>query len=411
MNKNFVNPYQDIYKAVVFMYLINLTDVSRAFLNLNLPLVRYFFATTAVFYFIRGVYFTTRNTHALNPVTRNAFYLLFVATVIMIARGMPVIWEGAGNYINFKLFISGQLLIFILPLIVFSEPNLVLLKKIFRMCYLLAVIYVIITIPLLGYFTKEIYNGGESVGVLLAAGASILLLTQSYHSIKVRRVAIITFILVLLINLLLARRNQVLYFGSIVFFYIMIHFFAGTGFARRKRASFIVGFLVASFLVASYVYVYQNKFSYFYERSQTGMQSREYVINNFIEDYLAHPDEFIMGRGMNGLVAGGVNTDTGKREGIENGYLLHLLKGGWVYLGLIILIILPAIYLGFFKSNNILSKAFAAILVTYLLDMIGFGIPELTMKYLMVWIGIGVCYSGRIRSYSDEYIKSIVGLK
>jgi len=43
--------------------------------------------------------------------------------------------------------------------------------------------------------------------------------------------------------------------------------------------------------------------------------------------------------------------------------------------------------------------------------MIGFGIPSLSLKYLLIWIGVSVCYSRQMRSYSDEYFKKAIGLK
>jgi hypothetical protein len=365
-----------------------------------------------VFYFARGIILTRRNFQS--GILKYAFILLFVLTLIMILRAMPVIWGGNNNYVDLKLFISGQLFVYLLPMIVFSEPSLYLLKKIFRFGYQLAVFYILITIIFWGYFTRDIYSGAESMGVLFAAGSSILLLTQAYHSSKVRRVTVITFILVLFMNILFARRNQVLYFSAIILFTILIHIFSDTKFAKRRKEAFILGFIVVSIFIGTYVYFSNSQFTLFYERTQTGMQSREDTINYFLYDYDNNPNDFIMGRGINGLIYNGTanaGSTTLERAGIENGYLLHLLKGGWVYLILLLLIAFPAIYFGFFRSKNILSKAFAAIVLTYLIDMIGFGVPTLTIKHLMIWIGISICYSAKIRSYSDEYLKSVVGLK
>ncbi|MDR3610686.1 MAG: hypothetical protein P4L27_08995 [Ignavibacteriaceae bacterium] len=411
MKYSFKN-FNDIYKAVVLIYLVSVTDLLLAYFNINFPLLRYFFATVGVFYFARGIISTMRNFQSGS--LKYAFILLFILTMIMIARGMPVIWEGKNNYVDLKTFISGQLFVYLLPMIVFSEPNLYLLKKIFRFGYLLAVFYILVTVIFWSFFTRYIYNGSESMGVLFAAGSSILLLTQSYHSIRIRRVTVITFILVLFMNLLFARRNQVLYFSTIILFTILIHIFSRTQFAKKRKEAFLFGFIIVSIFITAYLYFANSQFTFFYERAQTGMQSREDAINNFMYDYSINPNDFIMGRGINGLIYNGTSSTgsgTLERAGIENGYLLHILKGGWVYLGLLLLITIPAIYLGFFQSKNILSKASAAIVFAYLIDMIGFGVPTLTLKHLMIWIGVSLCYSPRIRSYTDEYLKSVIGLK
>ena len=415
MKKYFANDYNDIYKAILLMYLVNITNILTYSFNINLPLLRYFFAMTGVFYFLKGIYFTHRNLKLSSQSIRYSFYALVLVTFVMIARGMPVIWEGNEHYINLKLFISGQLFIYLIPFIVFVEPNIYLIKKIFRLSYLLSIIYLLITLPLYGYFTKDVSNDAEYFGVLFAAGSSIILLTLFYHSSKVRGVAIFTFLLVLFINLILARRNQVIYFSSIPFFFFLIHMLSKSSFVKKRKPTFILGFILASFLIFIYLYVSISKFTYFYEKTQTGLGSREYVIGKFFEDFDVHPNDYIYGRGINGVfiagTTGGANTITGERELIENGYLQHILVGGWIYLGLILLISLRAMYLGFFKSRNILTKAFAAIILTYLFDMVGFALPALTLKHFMIWMGISVCYSAKIRNFSDEYLKSVVGLK
>jgi hypothetical protein len=264
------------------------------------------------------------------------------------------------------------------------------------------------------YFLKDYYNGAEFLGIVLAASSSILLLTQSYHSVRIRWISVITFLIVLFINISFARRNQVAYFSSILFFVLLIHLFSKSYFAKKKKAAFTIGVLLTSIFIFSYIYVASNTFIYLYEKTQTGMESRQYVIEKFYSDFDSHPIDYVYGRGINGTISGnfwGNNGAIGERSAIENGYLQHILVGGWIYLGLILIISIRAIYLGFFKSHNILTKAFAAIVITYLIDMIGFGIPLLTLKHFMIWMGISVCYSAKMRSYTDEYLKSVVGLK
>jgi hypothetical protein len=156
-----------------------------------------------------------------------------------------------------------------------------------------------------------------------------------------------------------------------------------------------------------------SRFSYLVERSKTGLESRQDYIDEFYDDFNAHPMDWITGRGVLGEFTSHlweVSRESETRPGIESGYLDHILRGGYVYVFLLVFMSIPAIFMGFFSSKNILSKAFAAIILINLIDLVGFGIPSLTLKYLFIWIGMGVCYSKRMRSYSDDYLKKIVGI-
>jgi hypothetical protein len=414
MNKLLFKEYNNILKSVVLLNLATATDFLNALFGLNFPLLRYFFAMAGVFFFLRGIFFTKKKLQSSGHLVKYSFYALALVTLVMIARGMPLIWEGNGNYVNLKLFISGQLFMYLFPFIIFSEPNEYLLKKLLKINYKLSALYLLIVLILFVFFINNIALGGEAFGAVLVAGASVLFLTQSYHSSKVKKVIVISFILVLFINILFARRNQVLYFSSIIFFYILINLFSKSNFVKRRKSILVAELIIASIFISGYIVAANSQFSYFVEKSQTGMDSRQYVIDQFLLDFDAHPNDYIIGRGMNGTVMAGAfdkNNITGERAGIENGYLQNILVGGGIYLGLIMLISIGAIYFGFFRSKNLLSKAFAAIVATYFVDMIGFGLPTLTMKHFMLWMAVSVCYSAKIRSYSDEYLKSVVGIK
>jgi hypothetical protein len=144
----------------------------------------------------------------------------------------------------------------------------------------------------------------------------------------------------------------------------------------------------------------------------TGFESRESVIEMFFDDFNKTPGDWIWGRGLFGEFNGGDlgAKETGLRDLIENGYLFLILKGGWIYLGLLILISLKAIYLGLFKSSNVLVKGLALLLIIFYIDMIGYGIPGISLKYMMVFVAISGCNSKRLRSYSDLILAKKIGL-
>jgi hypothetical protein len=142
--------------------------------------------------------------------------------------------------------------------------------------------------------------------------------------------------------------------------------------------------------------------------------SRAYVFNYYFDDMR---DEMLFGRGIDGVYFCPLITDdptvdaVDYRELIECGYLQMVLKGGYLYLVLFLAILLPAAYLGLFKSNNLLAKASAFIILLWLIDMGPYGLPALSFRYLLVWISVGACYSETIRLASESSITALLQKK
>ena len=139
--------------------------------------------------------------------------------------------------------------------------------------------------------------------------------------------------------------------------------------------------------------------------------SRTDVFSDLFKDM---DNNIFFGKGMNGKYyspSGGELPDEGVvfisqdyRDAIENGYLQLFLNGGIVYNVLFILVTLPAVLLGFFKSNNQFVQACAAVIFLWLIDMAIYGLPRLTLEYILVWISVGVCYKKSMRQLSNEEI-------
>jgi len=412
MIKYYKNSSSDIILCLKLMYLFIGIDIIGSLLNLNFAFFRYLLATLVVYYFFKSVFSQQNRYHLVFYLRKAKFLFFFIWTFIIIAASLPQVFTGPNNIIDFKRLISGQLLLYFIPFFIFYKPSLLFIKLLFKFSYSLSIIYLLITIPFLNYFTNGKLSG-EGYAIIFAAAASIILLTLSYHSPKVQYITLFTFLLAIFINAVNVRRNQIAYFGSILFFTVVIHLFASSKFLIYRKKKFLTSIFIILIPISFYIFINLQRFEPIIEKSKTGMESRDAPIKDFFADFNEHPNDWIVGRGINGLVRSSTNApyDIGSRAGIENGYLMHILVGGWIYLGLIILIALPAMYLGFFKSKNILCKSFAAIILTYFIDMIGFGIAQTTLKFGLIWIGISICYSARMRNYSDEFLKSVIGLK
>ena len=72
---------------------------------------------------------------------------------------------------------------------------------------------------------------------------------------------------------------------------------------------------------------------------------------------------------------------------------------------LYLLIAGPAIILGIFFSNNLLSKASGIWILISLISLYPATVNSFILSFLMVWISVGICYSKRIRVLSDATLK------
>lgn len=122
------------------------------------------------------------------------------------------------------------------------------------------------------------------------------------------------------------------------------------------------------------------------------------------------PLDWIIGKGINGQyfcpgVIVGEGTISVYRRGIETDFLNIILKGGIISLGLKLLIAIPAMFLGFLKSKNLLSKASAIWIMIYLVFLYPSTVTSFTLSYILLWISIGICYTKQVREMSDDEIK------
>lgn len=400
-----------IFLAIVLMYVSVVIDVFGSWANFNFPLLRYGLFSVALIFYTKGILKTKVNTRLIAPGYIMVFRFFLAWNIIMVLMSLDKIIDPANDYINFKIIISGKLFISAIPFIIFSNPSEYLVKKCLKIAFFLCLFLLIIIPPLIFFDQLPFF---EYYGFTFGGGVSILLLTYLYHSKPVRWISFFTLLVILFINAVNARRNQVIFFGSVLFFTGLIPLFSQSAFVRKRKKLILTGSLSFCFLIFLFVLLNISKFSYLIERSKTGIESREDFLDEFYQDFNEHPTDWITGRG----VLGGFKSSLFEKENgsedrlaIETAYLDHIMRGGYIYLILLTIISVPAIFMGFFRSKNLLCKAFAAIILLNFIDMIGFGIPSPTIKYLLIWIGVSVCYSKQMRSLSDEYLKKTLGLK
>jgi hypothetical protein len=376
--------------------------------NLNFPILRYFLFFVSSFYFIKGI-IKSRNKEQINVLTRVLFIVFLFYIIISIFRGFQKVTDSNQNYLYLKKFISGDFLVLVIPFVFLVKPNIAFYKKLFKYLYIMTLLGIIIVPMVFVVYKNNPFFGIENLTRLFTSSGSILILTTLYHKKRINYILYLSFFIALIFLLLLARRNMIVYISSVILFGIFINTF----YQSKNKLFPILYMLFLIGLIALLFYFFKDNFGFAIDRFSTGFDSRTTVLDEFIYDFNKTPSDWILGRGLYGEYYSqttAINIDQNTRDGIENGYLNHILFGGWIYLGSLILISLPAIYLGFFKSRNILSKAFAAIIVIYFIDMIGFGLPAPHIKYLMIFISISGCYSKWLRNLPDRFLKKHIGL-
>lgn len=132
--------------------------------------------------------------------------------------------------------------------------------------------------------------------------------------------------------------------------------------------------------------------------------SRENLTKDLLRDLSVA--ETIFGKGALGsyrsaVLRSGVHNRFRERLNIEIGYLQVIFKGGVLMLSFFILITLPAVILGLFRSSNSLTLAASLVVLNRLIEMFVFGLPMASNSYILFWLCVGACLTPTIRNMSD----------
>ena len=339
-------------------------------------------------------------------------YCFWTPTVIL--RGIKLDY----NSIKTMLLDPYQgVFLYVSPLILLFPLKLVNLKRAYKAIILLGIIF----LGSAATFYSRLSNVGsddargliEYLSKTITIPCGFILLTYIYHSSFRKILSLIVIVLGLFFSILQARRGLIFNFAIILLFFFVV-------FVYNNKKTFDLVLVIIFLSPVIFVSVVslmgkQNKlFKYVNQRMDE--DTRSDVELYYYSDM--KPIDWAFGRGMNGLVAApfeDVGDDTqdftaGYRNGIESDYLNIILKGGVVSLGLMLMITIPAIRLGFFVSKNTLSKASALWITLWILDLYPTTVTTFTLNYLLVWISVGICFSRDIRNMSDIELKNFLNM-
>lgn len=343
-----------------------------------------------------------------NGYLRLLFFLYMGWSLYIISRGIQFNKQYLlDNLVN----ASSGLFLYLTPLIILFPKSPVYLKELVRATVILAVIYSVCCVLFLPQLLVSDETNGNTVleyfSKYLAIPAGFILLTIPYQKndsqlLKILGNVFIFLILVatLFLALMNARRGLMFMLINILLFTYLIY---NSYYKSQIFSKFFPLYLI--FFVFAYISTISNN-------KNLGVFDR--IFNRITDDSRSDVEEYfyldmskkdwIVGKGIDGQYYCPTGaTDNGYRALIETDYLQIMLKGGFVSLGILLLIMIPAIFKGFFYSKNLLSKVAASWILLWSLALYPATVTTFSLNYLIVWISVGICYSKEIR-HMPEYV-------
>lgn len=369
----------------------------------------HFISQISLFLMILGLVGIGYSFIKLSKIQISSRYLGVVFTLFMIWQAF-IIMRGIQEF-NFQmllniLFSPYYFLHYLIPFIILIPANIFFAKTIFKFFLILSLLLFIVFLAFTNELLHTNINFSEQAIWTLGTGSGFLLLTWNYQDKKTKAIAFFTVLLSLFIATVMGRRNIMLTFTNYMLFSALIILLNSTHSIKSKVYVLTVAILLTIFSFNIFIN-YQDKL---FNRISGHLteNTREIVYNAFFDDMSTN--DWILGKGFMGeYYCPGAEEGKDNRFIIESGYFQTILKGGWVSLGLFLLIALPAAFLGIVKSKNIISKASGVIVILWLIDMFPWGLAAMNIRYILLWTCIGICYSKEIRKLSDiEIRKSLI---
>ncbi len=240
----------------------------------------------------------------------------------------------------------------------------------------------------------------------------LILFTFYYQSKSNRNVVIFSIFAFLIVAYILSSRVSILLL--LICFILFIHdYLHKTKHVFYKYAIVIVIIFFITVLLVNYS---TNILLFEIGSQQLSSDTRSFLFIELFDD-LSNWELFI-GRGalgtyysphFNMLIENSIEGgDWFDRQTIEVGYLQMILKGGFVMVVLNLIILIPAAYLGIYKSNNFISKMCGYYILLYIFLLAVSFPPAYMANFLLLWMAVGTV----IANYNRELTNfDVVNLK
>ncbi len=334
------------------------------------------------------------------------FKVILFYGIIIVIRGIKF------DYTYFKTILFDPdytIFVYLVPLVVLFPRKLQLYKRLFFFLLLYAVLFIVFCSLFFDVLMAPDWRNWEAqydmdcFFLCLYYPSAFLMMSYVYRSKSINWFVFATAILSLYLVIYRARRGPLLMCVSTLLAYLMVYLI------HTKRTALIIFLSVFFALVISISMSNIQLPSMFDNLQARGNDDTRTGVEVAMKADM-NPVQWVFGKGLNGTyyctaVIDDPTNITFQRRVIETGYLQIILNGGLVSLSLLILIIIPAIYKGLFKSSNILCKGSAIFMLLWVLYQYPRIVTSFSMYYIIIWLCVGMCYSTSIRNMTDETIK------
>jgi len=304
-------------------------------------------------------------------------------------------------------------LIYFIPLVLFFNFNIFIVKRLFTSITILSIIFAFCVILNYGVlFNGDLRNlislgTAETYFKYLALPIGLLALNFNLFTGKTKVLILVVLAMIILIGIFRARRGM-------IFMAAAISFFSGLNYFITSKQKFSIFFYSIYVLFGLGVIFLSSKgsdienISFFRNISERGLEdTRGYVETCFYNDMSV--SDWFVGKGFNGgYKCPGIDDSIfkdGIRKVIETDYLQLIMNGGIVNLILLFSIMIPAVILGLFYSNNNLIKTFALWILLWLIFLYPANVYSLNLFHISVWLSAGICFTRPLRILTNPFIK------
>ena len=342
-----------------------------------------------------------------NEYQKIIFILLLTWSISIFIRGLFDI-ESLNDVkgVLFNPWFGG--LFYFAPLVMLFPKKLIYYKKIFDVVIILAVIYILYDLRFISNLMEPDGENELSRDIVeyfsktLGFPVIFILLTYVYHTRPRVLFSAIVFLVIIFFSMVRARRGMLaMAIGplAIVYLLYMIN-------SRRKVLAGVISLSVITLIISGFfLYIYTNEsieiFDLLEERG-TG-DTRSGVERNFYNSM--EGIDWVIGRGMLGEYYSPSIAGSNYRGTIETDFLNMILKGGYINVILLLLILVPAMINGIFRSKNTLAKASGFWILYWMLSTYPATVQVFTLYYLLVWFAVGICYSSTMRNMPESALK------
>jgi hypothetical protein len=295
------------------------------------------------------------------------------------------------------------------PLFLLFPRNITFYKKLIDFICIFGIFFILYDVVFVRDLLNSDHNDAASQGIVetfsdLSFASGFILLTYAYHGRKKQLLALAVVLMQLLFVVYRARRGLLVMYSEILLFSYIFYISHSKLKLLVIYLTLFIGVVVAIYANNVYKPTDNKIFGYLLFRGDEDTRSDvEWYFHNDMKT-----NDWILGRGIKGsYFCPDVEEDqvTNYRYTIETGFEQTILKGGWISLGLFLLIAVPAVIKGLFYSKNILSKGAAIWIFMSLVNSYPSTVNAFTFQYVLVWVCIGICYNDEIRNIHEEDLK------